>query len=215
MTAGTTMTSYSPSEPRDGGHVAQRHRRSMRDDRAEHDQARHHHHVAGATLGADEPRQANRPGRARNVLDRRGVDDAGALQRLLHHAGGLIPSAAGRRRRNEAKVLINRFRKRGRGRRAEQNRKEHAQHGKSRHDCIVCERFSFAPNRSAKAFALQLYGRAFGSAKALAERRAACPSPIWCSAKALAERPCASAPWSTRKCAIACAGRSLAGASDS
>ena len=110
----------------------------------------------------------------------------GALQGLLHHTRGVIPAAARCGRRDQPQVLVDRLRSRGRGRRAEQNRKEHAQHGESRHDCIVCERFSFAPNRSAKAFALRLFAR---SAK---PSRTDCRSPIWCSAKALAERPCPS-----------------------
>ena len=63
-----------------------------------------------AALGADESREADRAGRAGNVLDRRGVDDAGALQRLLHHARGLIPAAAGRGRGDEAQVLVDRLR---------------------------------------------------------------------------------------------------------
>jgi hypothetical protein len=67
----------------------------MCDDAAEHDQSGDHQHVAAGALGADESRETDGPGRARNVLDRRQAGDPLALQRLLHHARGLIPAAAG------------------------------------------------------------------------------------------------------------------------
>ena len=77
----------------------------MRDDAAEHDEARHHHDVAVAALGADEARQPDRARRARDVLHRRDAHQARALQHLLHHARGLIPAAAGRRRRDDAELV--------------------------------------------------------------------------------------------------------------
>ena len=89
-------------QPRQRRGIAQRHRRLVRDDPAEHDEAGDQHGVAVAAFGADEARQADRAGRAGDVLDRRRPHDARLLQHLLHHARGLIPAAAGRRRRDDA-----------------------------------------------------------------------------------------------------------------
>ena len=58
-----------------------------------------------AALGADEAGQPDRAGRARDVLDRRHAHEARALQRLLHRARGLIPAAAGCRRRDDAQLV--------------------------------------------------------------------------------------------------------------
>jgi hypothetical protein len=51
----------------------------MRDDTAEHDEAGDHDDIRPATLGADEPREADRAGGAGNVLDDRRLYDARLL----------------------------------------------------------------------------------------------------------------------------------------
>ena len=58
-------------QPRDRCDVPQRHRRAVHHDAAEHDEARHHHRVAAATLGADEPGEADRARRSWDVFYRR------------------------------------------------------------------------------------------------------------------------------------------------
>ena len=98
------MTSYSPVSRGDGHHVVERDRRSVRHDAAEHDESGDQDHVAAPALGADEPRQPDRSRGAGDVLDRRQTRESLALQRLLHHARGLIPSAAGRGGRDETKL---------------------------------------------------------------------------------------------------------------
>ena len=93
-------------QPRDRRHLAQRDRRCVRDDGAEHDQARDHDHIVVPAFGADESRKADCACGARNVFDRRGVNNPRALQHLLHDAGGLIPTAPRGRGRDDPEVLV-------------------------------------------------------------------------------------------------------------
>jgi hypothetical protein len=77
----------------------------VHDDATEHDEPGDHHRVAVATLGTDEARQSDRSRRAGDVVDRHDTHEARLLQRMLHRARRLIPSAAGCGRRHDPQFL--------------------------------------------------------------------------------------------------------------
>ncbi len=80
---------------RDRRHLIERHRRFVHGERAHHDKTVHHHLVAIALGAVDELRDADAAAGAGHVGDLDAAGDLGGDQRLLHRAGGLIPSAAG------------------------------------------------------------------------------------------------------------------------